>query len=277
MAMIQLKFSTTTTTALLLFLLSWQSHIHIRSAQSFSFAGPRHSRLHRPLNSEVQTSSLEGSLSGSILHEYILTNHKPLGCSVEESLAKEEEKDKNYVFVSDVNKGGNADKVGIRVGDVIVKLSGTFDEIVDVSGLGIERVRSLVGGRSEDRPLVIVVARGSDVKERHELALVELCIIGDDAEIADCITSIYSGDYNDVDINNDKMAVCDEEDGSECMIDSIWKTWTEGMPESEREDDEVIEEEKIEKKKIDPWSSRSSPSGTYVRDPTTGQMVNIDE
>jgi len=271
-------FQFSTTTALSLFLLSWHNYIHIRTTDGFSTSSDTSRLLHlRPLNSEVQTSSLEGSLSGSLLHEYILTNHKPLGCSVEESLAKEEEKDKNYVFVSDVNKGGNADKVGIRVGDVIVQLSGTFDEIVDVSGLGIERVRSLVGGRSEDRPLVIVVARGSDVKERHELALVELCIIGDDAEIADCITSIYSGDYNDVDINNDKMAVCDEEDGSECMIDSIWKTWTEGMPESEREDDDVIEEEKFEKKKIDPWSSRSSPSGTYVRDPTTGQMVNIDE
>ena len=275
-----------TATALSLFLLSCQNHVHIRPVQSFSFVilgVPRHSRiLHlRPLNSEVEISSgcLEGSLSGSILHEYTLTNHKPLGCSVEESLAKDDINDKaKYVFVSEVNKGSNADKVGIRVGDVIVQLSGTFDEVVDVSGLGIERVRSLVGGRSEDRPLVIRVARGSDIKERHELALVELCIIGDDAEIADCITSIYSGDYNDVDMNNNEMTVCDEDDGSECMIDSIWKTWTEGMPESdEREDADVIEEEKIEKKKIDPWSRRSSPSGTYVRDPTTGQMVNIDE
>lgn len=274
------QFSTTTT-AVSFFLLSCQNHVHIRSAQSFvsCIVVPRHSRiLHLcPLNSEVQTSNdLEGSLAGSILHEYILTNHKPLGCSVEESLVKEEE-DKNYVFVSEVNKGSNADKAGVRVGDVIVQLSGTFDEIVDVSGLGIERVRSLVGGRSEDRPLVIIVARGSDVKERHELALVELCIVGDETEIADCITSIYSGDYNDVDVNNDKMAVCDEDDESECMIDSIWKAWTVGMPESEREDDVGIEEEKIEKKKIDPWSSRSSPSGTYVRDPATGQMVNIDE
>jgi hypothetical protein len=172
---IMFQFSTT---SLLLLLLSLQNHIHIRtadgfsptstsrsSAQSFSFFIPRHSLLHlRPLGSEVQTSSLEGSLSGSILHEYVLNNHKPLGCSVEESLAKDDDGAK-YVFVAEVNNGGNAEKVGIRVGDVIVQISGTFDEIVDVAGLGIERVRSLVGGRSEERPLVICIARGSDVKQ----------------------------------------------------------------------------------------------------------------
>lgn len=229
-------FQFSTITALSLFLLSWHNYIHICTTDGFSISSDTSRLPHlRPLNSQLQTSNLEGSLSGSILHEFILTNHKPLGCSVEESLAKEDDDSgAKYVFVSEVNKGSNADKVGIRVGDVIVQLSGTFDEIVDVSGIGIERVRSLVGGRSEDRPLVIVVARGSDVKERHELALVELCIIGDDAEIADCITSIYSGDYTDVDINNDEMAVCDEGDGSECMIDSIWKTWTVGMEDDVR-------------------------------------------
>ena len=44
------------------------------------------------------------------------------------------------MFVADVVKGGNADKIGLRVGDVIVQLSGTFDEVVDVAGLGIEKM-----------------------------------------------------------------------------------------------------------------------------------------
>jgi hypothetical protein len=43
-------------------------------------------------------------------------------------------------------------------------------------------------------------------------------------------------------------------------------------------EEEVKEEdEKPKKKKVAPWASRSSGSGTYVRDPKTGKMVNIDE
>jgi hypothetical protein len=40
------------------------------------------------------------------------------------------------------------------------------------------------------------------------------------------------------------------------------------------EEDEDAEEPKS--KKPLPWRSRSSPSGTYVRDPATGEMKNID-
>lgn len=141
--------------------------------------------------------------------------------------------------------------------------------------LGPVYSRSLVGGRSEESPLIIRVARGSDVMERHELALVELCIIGDDADTANCINQIYSTD-NSL-FENSEMTVCDEDDGTECMLDSMWNVWTEGMPlEASETEDEVVEE-KNEKKKVAPWSSRSSPSGTYVRDPKTGKMVNIDE
>ena len=159
--------SSTTTGALasIFVLLSWQTQI--RSAGGFSSSrsatisfGPRRSMQHlRPLQSEVQTSNsigafgnadddaaengpppkLTGSLSGSRLHEFELKQHKPLGCSVEESLANEPDAAK-YVFVADIVKGGNADKIGLRVGDVIVQLSGTFDEVVDVAGLGIEKM-----------------------------------------------------------------------------------------------------------------------------------------
>jgi hypothetical protein len=137
--------------------------------------------------------------------------------------------------------------------------------------------RSLVGGRPEGSSLIIRVARGSDVMERHELALVELCIIGDDADTAECITSLYSAENNIYENENSNMSVCDEDDGTECMLDSMWNVWTEGMPlaASESEDDAI--EQNNEKKKVAPWSSRSSPSGTYVRDPKTGKMVNIDE
>ena len=82
---------------------------------------------------------LTGSLSGSILNTFELKEHKPLGCSVEESLAEEEDGAK-YVFVAEVTQGGNAAKAGLKVGDVIVQLSGTFDEVVNVAGLGIDKM-----------------------------------------------------------------------------------------------------------------------------------------
>lgn len=171
--------------------------------------------------------------------------------------------------------GGNAEKAGLKKGDVIVRLSGTFDEVVDVAGLGIEKIKSLVAGRAEGNTLKMCVARGSDVMQRHELALVELCIIGDDAKTADCIDKIYAD--SDFIVPNEIVA-CDEDDDTECLLDTMWDSWSEGVPSAMNNEEEIKEEdEKPKKKKVAPWSSRSSPSGTYVRDPKTGKMVNIDE
>ena len=114
---------------------------------------------------------------------------------------------------------------------------------------------------------------------RHRLALAELCIVGDDADTADCITSIYSAD-NDITLEDSSaITICDEDDGTECMLDSMWIAWTEDLPSPAKEEGEGDGrvQEKEEKKKVAPWSSRSSPSGTYVRDPKTGKLVNIDE
>ena len=128
-----------------------------------------------PLYSEVQTPSytlgigfsddddinnlptLNGPLEKCILQQFTLNEHKPLGCSVEESLAVETDENAKYVFVSEVKKGGNAAKAGLKEGDVIVQLSGTFDELVDVAGLGIDRIQSLVGGRQEDRKVRVSI------------------------------------------------------------------------------------------------------------------------
>ena len=184
----------------------------------------------------------------------------------------------NHKYHGQVVEGGNAQKAGIKKGDVIVRLSGTFDEVVDVAGLGIDKIKSLVAGRAEDSTLNICVARGTDVMARHELALVELCIVGDDAATADCIDKIYADD-DFVDGDDDNMAGCDEDGDAECMLDAMWDTWSEGVPSAIDSEEEVMKEEddKPKKKKVAPWSSRSSPSGTYVRDPKTGKMVNIDE
>lgn len=45
--------------------------------------------------------NLTGALENCELHEFILTDHKPLGCSVEESLASEPD-GTHFVFVSEV-------------------------------------------------------------------------------------------------------------------------------------------------------------------------------
>lgn len=79
--------------------------------------------------------------------EVTLAEHKPLGCTVEESLAAvtielaENEKQKlHYVFLSAVKSGGNAEKAGLLPGDVIVGVTGLFGELENIAGLGIEKV-----------------------------------------------------------------------------------------------------------------------------------------
>ena len=106
------------------------------------------------------------------------------------------------------------------------------------------------------------------------MALVDLCIVGDDEATTNCITSIYKADDDVYTADEDEMSVC-EDDGTECLLDSMWDAWSEGLPTSVNVEEE--EDAKEEKKKVAPWSSRSSPSGTYVRDPKTGIMRNIDE
>lgn len=147
----------------------------------------------------------------------------------------------------------------------------------------LRRRKSLVAGRPADSPLTIRVARGSDVRERHELALVELCIVGDDARADECITAIYRQD-DDVgflaaaaDGDMAASSPCEEDDGTECMLDAMWGDWSEGLMDAEEEEKTEVPKEEGGKKKVAPWSSRSSPSGTYVRNPKTGKMENIDE
>lgn len=61
--------------------------------------------------------------------------HRPLGCTVEESLAGG-----GHVFVSKVVEGGYAEQAGIQVGDVIVGVTGIFGDFQDVRGLGIDEM-----------------------------------------------------------------------------------------------------------------------------------------
>ena len=62
--------------------------------------------------------------------------HRPLGLTIEETLAPTEE----YVFVSKIVEGGFAEKAGIQVGDVIVAVTGLFDEVTPVLEAGVDKM-----------------------------------------------------------------------------------------------------------------------------------------
>jgi hypothetical protein len=67
----------------------------------------RSSETQQPSSSSLISSrdgipNLTGALENCELHEFILKDHKPLGCSVEESLASEPD-GKHFVFVSEVS------------------------------------------------------------------------------------------------------------------------------------------------------------------------------
>jgi len=62
------------------------------------------------------------------------------------------------------------------------------------------------------------------------------------------------------------------------MLDAMVGSWGDEIDiMAEGIEPEIKEEENPKKKKGWSWASRSSGSGTYVRDPKTGKMENIDE
>ncbi len=119
------------------------------SASAFSLR-PVYSS-HRPLwstrTTDVEDPTAERLFESADFLEVVLSEHKPLGCTVEESLASAviESGDNtqtklDYVFLSAVKPGGNADKAGLLVGDVVVGVTGIFGELENVAGLGIDKV-----------------------------------------------------------------------------------------------------------------------------------------
>lgn len=67
-----------------------------------------------------------------------LEDHRPLGCTVEESL--DTTSDASVVFVSKIVEGGNAEKAGIQVGDVLVGVTGLFGEITPAWKVGVDKM-----------------------------------------------------------------------------------------------------------------------------------------
>mmetsp|Transcript_22562 Transcript_22562/g.37320 ORF Transcript_22562/g.37320 Transcript_22562/m.37320 type:complete len:270 (+) Transcript_22562:120-929(+) len=238
-------------------------------------------RLNLRLFAEQEEVDWESAFPSAEVLEVSLPDHKPLGCSVEESLGDTALKP---VFVSKVVPGGNAAKAGIKVGDVIVGVTGIFGGLRSVLGKGIDEVTSSVAGRADDEVLDFRIVRGTRVLNEHESALVDLCASygADDQEIEDCVVSFLTSTYEDDDEEEELEPAegCDDDD-EECrlndMFENIWgEELQESAPPTVNKEEAEKEEEKPKSKKPLPWRLRSSPSGTFVRDPKTGEMKNID-
>lgn len=214
-----------------------------------------------------------------------LAQHKPLGCTIEESLAIDDDK---AVFISRITNDSNADKAGLKIGDVILKVSGVFtpDILEDVSAkVGLSRIKSLISGRPTEEILKLQIIRGTNVKINHEESLFDLCVIPDeDVEkneinyLNDCLNVINRNEYSDdIEIQGDTTVVSECGDGDmECMLDAMFDVWNDEYEGNKKkdDDDDSDKEEKV-KKDERPWASRSSPSGTYVRNPITRKLENI--
>jgi hypothetical protein len=161
----------------------------------------------------------------------------------------------------------------------------------------------LVSAVPQEEPLKIEVVRGTDVLERHETAIVDLCNMSgaNDKEIENCVVDYMAGGY-DAGIEDDRASIGDDmvdegenlvsDEAADGLIDDIMSLWMDELPLPPDETTDSWSDElplPLEKsgiidqarghnsdKKPKPWSSRSSQSGTFVRDPTTGKMRNID-
>ena len=84
-------------------------------------------------NSDIRSS--ENLFPNAEFLEFVLSPHRPLGCTVEESLA-----DARHIFVSKVAEAGFGGRAGLLPGDVIVGVTDFFGALTDVTGLGIDKV-----------------------------------------------------------------------------------------------------------------------------------------
>jgi hypothetical protein len=149
--------------------------------------------------------------------------------------------------------------------------------------------KRLVSAVPEGELLTIQIVRGTDVLQRHETAVVDLCNMAgaNDKEMENCVVDFLAGGY-DIDVDDDNDAVVGKDTLSEGglrvadedadgLIDNIMNLWSDELP-LPPTTSEITNQANWNNsgRKPKPWSSRSSPSGTFVRDPKTGQMRNID-
>ena len=139
--------------------------------------------------------------------------------------------------------------------------------------------KGLVASVPENEPLLLQVARGTGVFERHEAFVVDLCQSPgvSDKQVEECVVKFLSSGYDTEEADEDQEEITEGDDDSDAFIDDMMQLWADELPlppTTSGITDGNNGDAKSSKPK--PWSSRSSPSGTYVRDPVTGEMRNID-
>jgi hypothetical protein len=141
--------------------------------------------------------------------------------------------------------------------------------------------KGLVASVPDTEPLTMSVARGTTVMAQHEQALVELCASPgvSDKQVEECVVEYIAEGYNyqPEEVDNDEECDADDAD-TECMLDGMHLMWADDLPATTTNTNmtDSAASELKSAPKVKPWSSRSSGSGTYVRDPKTGEMRNID-
>ena len=130
----------------MIILLAWGTSPALCFLQPLTTRRQLHQRIKatgKPFFSDEASPSLTTAeealdfLQGAEILELTLPDHRPLGCTVEESLGKLYA---NVVFCSKVTPDGFAEKAGVKVGDVFLGVSGIFGNVEDVTSAGIERV-----------------------------------------------------------------------------------------------------------------------------------------
>jgi hypothetical protein len=138
--------------------------------------------------------------------------------------------------------------------------------------------KRLVSAVPDEEPITLQIVRGTDVLEKHETAIVDLCNLSgsSDKEVENCVVDFLSGGYTE-DTSDDEAEASNSEEDANDLLDGMMNLWadevplpptTSGITDQPNGDNTA--------KKPKPWSSRSSGSGTWVRDPRTGEMRNID-
>jgi hypothetical protein len=118
--------------------------------------------------------------------------------------------------------------------------------------------------------------------------LVDLCSNpgSSDPDTEQCVIDFLQGGY-DVDDASEEEEFCDENDEECPLVDNLYNMWAQDVDDvlvsngkaagaALASDPSTLSSSPSAKAKVKPWSSRSSPSGTFVRDPVTGEMKNID-
>jgi hypothetical protein len=155
----------------------------------------------------------------------------------------------------------------------------------------------LIADTPSDLPLRLRVARGvPNIMADHEQQLQELCLnaVETNAQVDECIASFMEGTYftgeedgnSAVYTNNGFSQNKIDSDDDKDMLDNLQMMWaseladsitsTKPPPSGKRSDAAASPSAQVVKPKPKPWSVRSSPSGTWVRDPVTRQMKNLD-